>query len=79
MGPSEKAFHQVRNILGKLDRNIDSLRAQRTNPAPAPSPQPAPPAAAERTIAGSSTSTQQPPNNRPPSAYGRATPIVPKN
>ena len=36
MGPSEKAFQQVRNILGKLDRNIDQLRNQRTTPASSP-------------------------------------------
>lgn len=44
MGPSEKAFNQVRNILGKLDRNIDQLRTQRARPADvrgpsAPAPQ----------------------------------------
>jgi hypothetical protein len=36
MGPTEKAFQDVRAILGKLDTNIDKLRAQRTRgPAPA--------------------------------------------
>jgi hypothetical protein len=72
MGPSEKAFNQVKSILGKLDRNIDQLREQRKSPAPVATqpppgrvepPKPAPaPAAAYR------------PSN---SAYGRATPILP--
>ena len=30
MATSQKAFDQVKNILGRLDRNIDSLREQRT-------------------------------------------------
>ncbi|MDX2016804.1 MAG: hypothetical protein SFY95_04080 [Planctomycetota bacterium] len=34
MGTSEKTFQQVKAILGKLDRSIDSLRAQRTGDAP---------------------------------------------
>lgn len=68
MGPSEKTFSQVKSILGKLDRSIDQLRAQRTQPpAPVPAveaarqapPQPAPSAA------------------RPGSAFGRATPLRP--
>ena len=35
MGPSEKAFNQVKNILGKLDRNIDDVRNKRLHPEPA--------------------------------------------
>ncbi len=70
MGPSEKTFNQVKNILGKLDRSIDQLRQKRTTPAPPmhqtvgepsrpiPIPQPA-----------------QPPRSN--SAFGRATPIPP--
>ena len=67
MGPSEKAFQQVKSILGKLDRNIDSLREQRKTPATAtiareqPKPQVTNPA----------------PTYRPTSAFGRATPIAP--
>jgi hypothetical protein len=42
MGPSEKSFNQVKNILGKLDRSIDEARNRRTHvpvaPAPAPKP-----------------------------------------
>jgi hypothetical protein len=33
MGPSEKSFEQVRSILSKLGRDIDSIRTQRTTPA----------------------------------------------
>ena len=68
MGPSEKAFNQVKSILGKLDRNIDQLRAQRLNPTPTNAPfvppTPAPPAA--------------PPAPRAGSNYGRATPLPPR-
>lgn len=35
MGPSDKAFSQVKNILGKLDRNIDQVRSKRLHPEPA--------------------------------------------
>ncbi len=74
MGPSEKAFNQVRSILGKLDRNIDQLRERRstgreatpaTTPADAPRAQPAP-AAAPATFGRASQ-------------YGRATPIPPSS
>lgn len=67
MGPSEKTFNQVKSILGKLDRSIDQLRAQRTHTPPAGpagdsprSPTPEPPPAAPA---------------RPSSMYGRATPL----
>ncbi|HYE61649.1 MAG TPA: hypothetical protein VD997_06610 [Phycisphaerales bacterium] len=75
MGPSEKAFNQVKSILGKLDRSIDQLREQRTTPpAPAaavvtharvepPKPAPAPAPAPYRSASG----------------FGRATPITPTN
>lgn len=37
MGTSQKAFDQVKSILGKLDRNIDQLRERRTGgPLPRP-------------------------------------------
>ena len=32
MGPSEKSFQQVKSILGKLDRSIDSARQARLQP-----------------------------------------------
>jgi hypothetical protein len=68
MGPSEKSFNQVKSILGKLDRNIDQLRAQRLNPTPTntpfapPTPAPAPAATPPRAASG----------------YGRATPLPPR-
>jgi hypothetical protein len=34
MGPSEKSFQQVKSILGKLDRSIDSVRQARLQPTP---------------------------------------------
>jgi hypothetical protein len=36
MGPTDKAFSQVKNILGKLDRNIDQVRSKRLHPEPLP-------------------------------------------
>lgn len=41
MGPSDKAFSQVKNILGKLDRNIDQVRSKRLHPEPVAAPAPA--------------------------------------
>lgn len=88
MGPSDKAFNQVRSILGKLDRNIDSLRAQRTTPAPAPAP--AGPASAftvsPDTLIGvpanQRAQAQEPTQStaqRPASKWGRAQPLPPQN
>ncbi|CAG1010532.1 hypothetical protein PHYC_03870 [Phycisphaerales bacterium] len=67
MGPSEKAFNQVKNILGKLDRSIDNLRQQRTTPTPA-------------LVAPTNAETLRivpapAPPPRSNSAFGRATPI----
>lgn len=84
MGPSEKSFQQVRNILGKLDRNIDSLRAQRTSPPPPPAPRmPSTPISpdrtigtAERAVPGAQAGTQSAPQ-RAASIYGRAKPLPP--
>jgi hypothetical protein len=70
MGPSEKTFNQVKSILGKLDRSIDQLRAQRTSPQPPA--QPAPANEQSRTIPAPQPLPQ---NTRPPSIFGRATPI----
>lgn len=91
MGPSEKAFQQVRNILGKLDRNIDQLRNQRTTPAPSPvktldqrevrdtrdtrDPRDRM-IGGERAMPGAAAATATAPQ-RPASAFGRATPIPP--
>lgn len=33
MGPSDRAFNQVKSILGKLDRSIDQARQKRLTPA----------------------------------------------
>jgi hypothetical protein len=83
MGPSEKAFQQVRNILGKLDRNIDQLRNTRTAPeTPVSNAAQAVPAKAperigvERTVPGASAGANPAPP-RAASVYGRATPIAP--
>lgn len=34
MSTSQRTFDQVKNILGKLDRNIDAARARRMQPRP---------------------------------------------
>lgn len=65
MGPSEKTFNQVKNILGKLDRNIDQLRQARQTPA-------TPPVAEARPVA-----SVAPAPARPASQFGRATPLRP--
>lgn len=70
MGPSEKTFNQVKNILGKLDRSIDQLRHQRTAP-PVTAPVQAQPETL-RLVPGTVT-----PPPRPASAFGRATPLRP--
>ncbi|MFO0855914.1 MAG: hypothetical protein U0640_01000 [Phycisphaerales bacterium] len=90
MGPSEKAFQQVRNILGKLDRNIDQLRNQRTTPTSAPVKEQRDVRdvrdsrdsrdrmiGAERTVPGAAAGATAPTVARPASAFGRATPIPP--
>lgn len=64
MGPSEKTFNQVKNILGKLDRSIDQLRQARQTP-PAATPAATPAQAAPAAPA------------RPASQFGRATPLRP--
>lgn len=84
MGPSEKAFQQVRNILGKLDRNIDQLRNQRTTPTSAPVKEQREVRdsrdrviGAERAIPGAAAGASTQAVARPASAFGRATPIPP--
>lgn len=73
MRPSEKSFNQVKAILGKLDRNIDQLRAQKRVPSAAPAPAPIPMANA----IGGGTPTIPSSAARPSSPFGRATPIPP--
>jgi hypothetical protein len=90
MGPSEKSFRQVKDILGKLDRSIDELRNRRTTPIPE-----APEAAGagslgSLTLGNGSVAPQPrfaaapalpPPGSTPPPVrknnYGRATPLPP--
>ena len=69
MGPSEKTFNQVKNILGKLERSIDQLSHARTNPPPPPQIVP------EQRVAP--VQPAQPVPVRPASQYGRATPLRP--
>lgn len=73
MGPSEKAFNQVKSILGKLDRSIDQLREQRKTPAAPIQP---PPGRVEPPKPAPAPAPAYRPSN---SAYGRATPILPSN
>jgi hypothetical protein len=74
MGPSEKAFNQVKSILGKLDRSIDQLREQRTAP-----PAPATPVPHQRVEPPKPAPTPAPQPYRSASGYGRATPITPSS
>jgi hypothetical protein len=69
MGPSEKSFNQVKNILGKLDRSIDQIRNKRTTP----------PAPMHSSAEATRPAQASPAANRPSSAFGRATPIPPVN
>ncbi len=79
MGPSEKAFNQVKSILGKLDRSIDQLREQRTSP-PVPAVAAVIPLRAEPAAkpAVAVTPPAQP-AYRTNSGFGRATPIPPSH
>lgn len=78
MGPSDRAFNQVKSILGKLDRSIDQLREQRVaRPSPAPAA-PTPNAAAMSQQIGG-RAPEQPPAARPNSPFGRATPLPPRS
>jgi hypothetical protein len=85
MGPSEKSFEQVRSILSKLGRDIDSIRNQRTSP-PSPSKNESygarpgdragerlPDRAPERSAPAPTPAPQ-----RPASTFGRATPLPPR-
>jgi len=75
MGPTDKSFNQVKNILSKLDRNIDALRSKRTSP-PAPvTPGPMHSSADSTRVTQASLATGG--AGRPASAFGRATPIPP--
>jgi hypothetical protein len=86
MGPSERSFEQVRSILSKLGRDIDSIRNQRTQPPTPPKSdsfgsrpgdragERLPERAPERVQA-----SPQPQQARPASNFGRATPLPPRS
>lgn len=84
MGPSDKAFNQVKNILGKLDRSIDEVRNKRLTPEPTPVPvQSSSVVASPTTLIGV---PKQAPAAAPAAAsaparsgFGRARPILPEN
>jgi hypothetical protein len=79
---SQRSFDQVKNILGKLDRNIDAARQRRLQgPTPVPAPIPIPVQAAPARpafVAPAAPLTPMPTfGTAAParSAYGRATPM----
>lgn len=89
MNSAQRSFDQVKNILGKLDRNIDAARQRRlqtgppapiaaAQPAPIPAPTPAPsrPAFNSPTPAPMPTFSSVTPSR---SIYGRAQPLRPEN
>ncbi len=76
MGLSDRSFSQVKAILGKLDRSIDQLREQRTGGHEPAAPQVAPNKPAPSLANTPRTAEAAPPTaNRPPSPFGRATPL----
>lgn len=91
MGPTDKAFNQVKNILGKLDRNIDDVRNKRLHPEPASPVLPAGrsengtvPAVNSTTLIGVPKQTPAAvatpaasTATQPRSTFGRARPILP--
>ncbi|HRJ50631.1 MAG: hypothetical protein KF787_01820 [Phycisphaeraceae bacterium] len=82
MGPTNKAYNEVKAILGKLDRSIDDARKRRldTGPRTPSTPVPAPvlPPASQDTLLGNgSSNAAPPPAMRPSSIFGRAQPIRP--
>ena len=80
---SQRSFDQVKNILGKLDRNIDAARQRRLQgPLPTAAAIPVPIAAPSRPafVAPSAPMTPMPTfGSTAPSrsVYGRATPMRP--
>lgn len=82
MGPTNKAYNEVKAILGKLDRSIDDARKRRLDTGPR---SPATPAATplispttQETLLGNGTAGTAPASsNRPSSIFGRAQPIRP--
>ncbi|GMV25616.1 MAG: hypothetical protein AMXMBFR58_16470 [Phycisphaerae bacterium] len=80
MGPSNKAYNEVKAILGKLDRSIDDARKRRLDTGPrsvAPTPvSPTSITATPSTLLGSASATPPVPT-RPTSVFGRAQPLRP--
>lgn len=79
MGPSEKSFQQVKSILGKLDRSIDSVRQARlqpgspSTPASSQSPQAVPVVAQAKPVSTPPATGSASPAARP--SFGRAQPL----
>lgn len=77
MSASGKAFDEVKQILGRLDRSIDEARTKRLGPAETPPPRRSEPVSDNQTIGGPVAAPQAPlpvPQRRP-SKYGRAKPL----
>ncbi len=77
MSASGKAFDEVKQILGRLDRSIDEARTKRLGPDETPAPRRAEPVSDDQTIGGPAAAPQAPlpvPQRRP-SKYGRAKPL----
>jgi len=74
MSTSDKAFNQVKAILGKLDRSIDQAREKRLQGPVAPTPPLAPAPAPVAVVAPPAPAPVNPgvPNG---AAYGRAKPL----
>lgn len=81
MGPSEKSFQQVKSILGKLDRSIDSVRQARLQPGvPAPAAGPTPPPAPAtfgpaKAVAAPAPAPASPATQVARPSFGRAQPL----
>lgn len=79
MGPSEKSFQQVKSILGKLDRSIDSVRQARlqpgspSTPTSSPVPQAVPVVAQAKPVSTPPSTGSASPAARP--NFGRAQPL----
>lgn len=81
MSPSNKAYNEVKAILGKLDRSIDDARKRRldTNPRVSAVPASAPtiPPNPTTLLGSASTSATPPAGTRQASIFGRAQPLRP--
>lgn len=88
MATSQRAFDQVKNILGKLDRNIDAARSRRISDgmdktpmslpsavAPVPAPASAPINGQAAPIPAPSLNPGTAPSTPGRSPFGRATPM----